>query len=41
MKIAVTKLEMQEKSRIWFHFNLESIGKLMVWLRIFNIVIYQ
>ena len=41
MKIAVTKLKMQEKCRIRSHFNLESLGKPMLWLKIFNIVIYQ
>ena len=41
MKIAATKLKMEEKRRIWSHFNLESLGKPMVWLKIFNIVIYQ
>ena len=35
------KFKMQEKSRIWSHFNLESLGKPMVRLKIFNIVIYQ
>ena len=35
------KLKMQEKSQIWSHFNLESLGKPMVWLKISNIVIYQ
>ena len=41
MKIAVTKLKMQEKSRIRSHFNLKSLGKSMVRLKLSNIVIYQ
>ena len=37
MEIAVTKLKMPEKSRIWSQFNVESLGKSMVRLKIFNI----